>query len=138
MFEQVSNEVSDLAVTQFLLPDSWEALVVGCNRWIDANLDPTVQRIALRDARAVLEWDVVQEIETRYGPVAIRGWRCKASDSQVIEEQPLCPLSLMLLGALREACLYVADADVPEVARAEVSALVDRLLSSLRRAAAPT
>jgi AcrR family transcriptional regulator len=137
VFEQVSNEVSDLAVELFLLPDSWEALVVGCNRWIDANLDPTVQRIALRDARAVLEWDVVQEIETRYGAVAIRGALRKARHAQVIDEQPLRPLSLMLLGALREACLYVADADDPAVARAEVTELVDRLLSSLRTAAAP-
>src|SRR4051794_28483452 len=39
VFEEVSAEVSDLAVELFLLPDSWEALVVGCNRWIDANLD---------------------------------------------------------------------------------------------------
>ncbi len=137
VFEEVSNEVSDRAVEQFLLPDSWQALVVGCNRWIDANLDPSVQRIALRDARAVLEWDVVQEIETRYGAVAIRGALRKARHAQVIDEQPLRPLSLMLLGALREACLYVADADDPAVAGRGHRKLVDRLLSSLRLAAAP-
>ena len=53
VFEHVSNEVSDEAVVDFLLPDSWQALVLGCNHWVDAHLDPAVQRIALRDARAV-------------------------------------------------------------------------------------
>ena len=35
------------------------------------------------------------------------------------------------MGALTEACFYVADADDPEAARAEISSLVRRLLSGL-------
>src|ERR1700743_2494735 len=30
VFEQVQREVSDAAVTEFLLPDPWHALVSGC------------------------------------------------------------------------------------------------------------
>lgn len=57
MFEQVQPEVSDQAVAEFLLPDSWQALVRGCSLWIDAHLDPSVRRIVLQDAGAVLGWE---------------------------------------------------------------------------------
>jgi hypothetical protein len=38
----------------------------------------------------------------------------------------------MIMGALSEACLYVADADDPVAARAEVGGLVDRVLLGMR------
>lgn len=50
VYEQVQTEVSDKVVSEFLRPDPWEALQMGCEVWIDAHLDPAVQRIAMRDA----------------------------------------------------------------------------------------
>ena len=132
VYEQVSQEVSDRAAQLFLLPDSWDALVIGCNDWIDAHLDAATQRIALRDARAVLSWETVREIETRFSVVTLRGALRKAMHAGVIEPQPLRPLAMLLNGALREACLYVADADDAATARQEVSEILLRLLNSLR------
>jgi len=132
VFEQVSTEVSDEACGDFLLPDSWAALVLGCNRWVDAYLDPAVQRIVLRDARAVLGWETVRDIETRYAAVALRGALRKAMHAGVITRQPLRPLALMLIGALRESCFYVADSHDQATARSEVSHLIELLLTSLR------
>jgi AcrR family transcriptional regulator len=132
VFEQVQREVSDKAVVEFLRPDSWGALLDGCGLWIDAHLDPAVQRIALREARAVLGWDDVRAIENRFGAVALRGALRKAMHAGVLEHQPLRPLALLLIGALGEACQYVADADDPEAARAEVGSLITRLLSGFR------
>jgi hypothetical protein len=40
------------------------------------------------------------------------------------------------MGALTEACYYLADADDPQSARAEVDTLVAQLLSGLRTAGA--
>jgi len=133
VYEQIEHEVSDIAVEAFLRPDSWEALVVGCNLWIDAHLDPAVSRIVLRDAHAVLGWETAREIENRFGAVALRGALRKAIHAEVVERQPLRPLALMLIGALGEACLYVADAGDPQLAREEVSAVVESLLAGLRR-----
>ena len=133
VYEQVRHDVSDQVVVEFLRPDPWEALVGGCDVWIDAHLDPTVQRIALRDARAVLGWSLVRDVETRYGAVALRGVLRRVIRHGVVEDQPLRPLALALMGALNEACLYVADADDPPAALAEVRALVRRLLAGLRR-----
>lgn len=133
VYEQVQHDVSDQVVVEFLRPEPWDALLGGCDLWIDAHLDPAVQRIVLRDARAVLGWDVVREVETRYGAVALRGVLRRALRHGLIDEQPLRPVALAIMGALNEACLYVADADDPAAALGEVRALVRLLLGGLRR-----
>jgi AcrR family transcriptional regulator len=130
--EQVQHEVSDQAVVEFLRPDSWQALIQGCTLWIDAHLDPAVRRIVLQDARAVLAWDDVRDIENRYGVVALRGALRKAAHAGVITTQPVRPLALLLLGALTEACLYIADAEDPEAARKESVDLVTEMLGAFR------
>ncbi len=133
VYEQVQREVSDRVVVEFLRPDPWEALHVGCELWIDAHLDPVVQRIAMRDARSVLGWQVVRDVESRYGAVPLRGALRRTVRQKAIEPLPLRPLALLVMGALTEACFYVADADDTETARAEVSSMVGQLLSGLRQ-----
>jgi AcrR family transcriptional regulator len=132
VFEQVQREVSDQAVAEFLGPDSWEALLKGCSLWVDAHLDPSVRRIVLQDARAVLAWDDVRAIENRFGAVALRGALRKAMHAGVLERQPLRPMALVLLGALSEGCLYIAEADDPRVARTEIGLLIAAILSGFR------
>jgi hypothetical protein len=45
----------------------------------------------------------------------------------------LRPLALMVMGALTEACFYVADADDTWAAREEVRALMQKLLEGIAR-----
>jgi AcrR family transcriptional regulator len=132
VYEAVQGEVSDHVVAEFLCPEPWDALVRGCELWIDANLDPAVQRIVMRDARAVLGWQVVREVEARFGAVPLRGVLRRAMRAKLIRPYPLRPLALMLMGALNEACFYVADADEPITARDEARLLVRSLLEGLR------
>jgi AcrR family transcriptional regulator len=133
VYEQVQREVSDRVVEQFLLPDPWEALLVGCDLWIDAHVEPSVQRIVLRDARAVLGWQVVRDVENRFGVVPLRGVLRRAVRVGLIEGGSLRPLALMVMGALTEACFYVADADDATAAREEVRTLMQKLLRGLSR-----
>lgn len=131
VYEQVQHEVSDRVVTEFLRPDAWEALQVGCDLWIDAHLDASVQRIAMRDARAVLGWEAVRNVESRFGAVPLRGVLRRAIRQGKIAPVPLRPLALLLMGTLTEACFYVADAEDQGLARAEVRSLVHRVLEGL-------
>jgi AcrR family transcriptional regulator len=131
VYEEVQREVSDQVVAEFLRPDPWDALMLGCELWIDANLDPVVQRIVMRDARAVLGWDRVRDVEARYGAVPLRGVLRKAMRLKKIRAYPLRPLALMVMGALNEGCLYVADADDQVAARSEVRTLLTTLLVGL-------
>ena len=131
VYEEVQREVSDQVVAEFLRPDPWDALVLGCELWIDANLDPVVQRIVMRDARAVLGWDRVRDVEARYGAVPLRGVLRKAMRLNKIRTYPLRPLALMVMGALNEGCFYVADADDQVAARNEVRTLLTTILAGL-------
>jgi len=135
VYEQVELEVASRVAEVFMAPDPWRALVDGCTLWIEAHQDPAVRRIVLRDARAVLGWDVVRQLDTRFGAVGLRGALRRAMNAGEMQRQPLRPLSLILLGALGEACLYVADADGSADARHEVETLVSGLLSGLRTSA---
>ena len=131
-FEAVQREASDTAAAAFLRPDSWAGLVEGCGLWIDAHMDPSVRRIVMQDARAVLGWDEVRAVENQYAAVALRGALRKAMHARVFERQPLRPLSLILMGALSEGCLYIADAPDPVAARVEVGDLIVRVLAAFR------
>jgi AcrR family transcriptional regulator len=132
VYEQVKREVTEAVVEVYNWPDPWESLTVGCRNWIDAHLDPAVRRIVLQDARAVLGWETLRDLENRYGAVALRGALRKSMTAGGLEATPLRPLALMLIGALAEACLYVADADDPVAARAEVDGIINRILTSFR------
>jgi AcrR family transcriptional regulator len=138
VFEQVHTEVTDQAAAEFLGPDSWTALLDGCALWIDAHLDPAIRTIALQDARAVLGWDEVREIENRFGAVALRGALRKAMHAGVLERRPLRPLALLLMGALGEGCLYIAESNDPGEARSEVLALITDMLGAFRISAEPS
>jgi len=50
----------------------------------------------------------------------------------VIRREPLRPLSQLLMGALSEACVYIAEADDPEAARAEIDSLLTTMLGAFQ------
>jgi AcrR family transcriptional regulator len=132
VFEQVKHEISDRVAEVFMVPDAWTALAGGCQALVDAQLDPAVRQIVLNDARSVLGWETVREVDNRFGAVALRGALRKAMVAGVIERAPLRPLALLLSGALSEACFYVSDADDPAAARDEVRGLVGEILEAFR------
>jgi AcrR family transcriptional regulator len=125
VYEQVKRELSDQVVQVFLLPDPWQALTEGSRLMIEAQLDPAVRRIALHDARSVLDWEQIRGVETRYGTVGLRGVLRRAVRVGAIDPQPLRPLALLLSGA-------IAEAGDPQAALDEAVRLVRRLLEGLR------
>ena len=51
-----------------------------------------------------------------------------------VDTQPVDPLAHILLGALNEAAMVIARAEDEQSTRAEVGAVVDRLLKGLKAA----
>ncbi|MDQ0466721.1 AcrR family transcriptional regulator [Caulobacter ginsengisoli] len=107
---------------------------LGTRLWLEACGDPAVRQVALVDAPAVLGVTRWREISTRYGLGLTEGMLTQALESGLIASQPIRPLAHVLLGALREASLYLAGADDTEHAREEVTGVMDRLILSLRTA----
>jgi len=113
--------------------DPVEQLRAGCHAYLDAVLDPAVQRVCAIDGPAVLPTDVRQEITDRYALGLVREAVQAAVAKGAIETAPVEPLTRMLLAGVMAAAQYVATAPDPEQARTEAGRTVDLLLDALRR-----
>ena len=133
VFEAVEEGVNGHVTTAAMAAgEPWPALLAGCGAFLDASLDPAVQRIALIDAPAVLGWETWRQIGSQhsFGMLATGlQWAMATGD---VAEQPVAPLAHVLLGALNEGALFIARAEAPTRARREVGVVLERLMESLR------
>ncbi|HEY3095220.1 MAG TPA: TetR/AcrR family transcriptional regulator [Acidimicrobiia bacterium] len=133
VFEQLEAEIAGQVARAALAgSDPLEQLRLGCRAFLDACLDPAVQRIVLLEGPGVLGWDTWQEIEERYGYGLVATGVEAAITAGMFEQQPVEPLAHVLFGALAQAGLVVARADDPGAARTQMEAATDRLLDGLR------
>jgi AcrR family transcriptional regulator len=133
VYEQVKLEVSNRFAVAFIEPDPWKDLCAGCHAMLDAHLDPSVQRIVLQDAQAVLDADTIRQVDARYGAVVLRGALRRSIRAGIIKPLPLKTLALMLTGAILEGCMAIADSDDPTQARADTGKVLTSLLEGLRQ-----
>ena len=127
--ESIDERVNATAMAE---SEPWAGVVAGCAAFLDACLDPAVQRIALLDAPSVLGWEAWREAgaQHRFGLLAAGlQWAMLAGE---IDDQPAAPLAHVLLGALHEGALFIAGAEDREAARRDVGQILDRLLAGLR------
>jgi AcrR family transcriptional regulator len=133
--EQLEEELTtQVATAAMAVDDPAEQLRLGCLAFLDGCLDPAVRRIVLLEAPAVLGWEQWREIDERYGLALLTHSVEGVMAAGLIEPAPVGPLAHMLLGALNEAALLVANAKRPKAARAEVGRSVEQLLARLLRA----
>lgn len=139
VFETVKKELS-LQAFPITAPhndtDIWPYLVERCRAYIEAHTEPRARRIVLLDGRSVLTWDDWYRIEREHGVVMLRGALRGAMHRRIIAPQPLQALAMILVGALNEACMLVANADDRAGALDQAVAIVGRLLEGLKPRAA--
>ena len=111
--------------------DPLAELRAGCRAFLAACADPEVERILLLDGPAVLGWDRWREIGLKHSLGLVTAVLKAGMDAGVIARQPVSALAQLLIGALDEGAMLVARADDRDAARAEVDAVMDRLLSAL-------
>jgi len=111
--------------------DVWSGFVAGCSAFLDACVDPAVRQIVLIDALSVLGPAGFREIEESYYLNGMKNALAAAMEARVIDPQPIDPLAHILLGALNEAAMLIANARDEDVARTEARAVVTRLLTGL-------
>ena len=80
----------------------------------------------------LLGWERWTEIGTRYNIGVITSLLTDAIASGQIPQQPIEATALTMLGAVREATLYVARAKNQRQARKDAGAVMDRLIDALR------
>jgi AcrR family transcriptional regulator len=126
---ETTQRIADVALAG--ATDPVAALRNGARAFLEICAEPEVERVALLDAPSVLGWARWREIGFRYGLGLVAATLQAGIDAGVIAPQPVTPLAHLLLGALDEGALYVARADDPDAARAEVTGVVDRLIDGL-------
>jgi AcrR family transcriptional regulator len=134
VFEKVEGEVAARmgeAIAASNLTDPVEVMRLGADFWLDVCSDPEVQRIVLVDAPAVLGWTRWTEIGDRYNTGMVRALLTNAVETGRIPPQPIEATVLTILGAMREATLYVARAEDHDQARKDAGAVMNRLIRAL-------
>ena len=133
VFVELEEEFGEIAA-RVMSPDvsAWDNLVAGCHAYLDMCLRPDVGRIVLLDGPAVLGPDRWREIEDRYALAGILAGVQVAMADGVVARRPAVPLARLILAAINEAALYIAQSDRPRVARREAGETFDALLTGLR------
>lgn len=134
VFERVEGEVAmqmGEAIAAANETDPVEVMRLGAGFWLDACSNSEIQRIVLVDAPAVLGWARWTEIGNRYNTGLVRELLTNAVETGRIPPQPIEATALTMLGAIREATLYVARAEDHDLARQDAGAVMDRLIDAL-------
>lgn len=131
--EQMEGEiVAAIAKRMEGIEDPIELLETGTRAFLDACMDPAHARVNLLEAPSVLGWEEWREIDMRHGLGLITAGLQAGMDAGALREQPIRPLSHLLLAAMGEAAMMIANAPDPSAARDEMEGSLLRLLEGLR------
>jgi AcrR family transcriptional regulator len=104
----------------------------GVSAFLDVCVGGDFQRIVLVDGPRVLGAEAWDELVDRYGRGLLEEWLARAVEAGDIDAVPTGALARLLIAMLTEAGLAIARAAEPAGARAELGAVLDRLLTGLR------
>lgn len=112
--------------------DPVASLRTGLSAWLRMATDPAVQRIALLDPPAVIGWARWRQIDEQHVLGGMRKSLRRIADTGRLPGAEVDLLAHMVLAAVNEAALMIAQADDPEAAlvlgQSTVDTLLDRLL----------
>lgn len=110
---------------------SWRRFRNRIQTFLDAILGPEFHRILLIDGPAVLGWAEWRALESEYGLGAISKALEAAMREGHVRKQAISPLAHIILAAIDEAALLIANAAERARARREAGAALDAFLNGL-------
>jgi AcrR family transcriptional regulator len=118
-----------------------DTLHAAADAWLDIAGEPEVRRLVLLDAPNILGWAGFREVSLRYGLGMTEQLLAAAIEAGQLKAQPVRPLATVMIGALDEAAMSIANADdsaiESEQVRAVVHDLIDGLMTRAARAGRP-
>jgi AcrR family transcriptional regulator len=134
VYEQVERETVERVASAALAggEDPWDVARIGWQTFLDVCREPSVRRIGIIEAPAVLGFEQWREIADRYGGALVEGTLSALIEQGLIERQPTRPLGRIFTGALIEGAMLIAEADDSDQARKEVGAAIERIMDGLR------
>jgi len=134
VLDQVEAEIAQRvagAVAGFDPADTTGMLLAGAGAWLDASTEPDLQRIVLLDGPSVLGWNRWREICLHHTVGLIAALLHDGIDRGSLPPQPVQALTHVLVGAVDEAALYIAQADDEAAARTDMDLVLHRLTLAL-------
>jgi len=130
VFEQVHADLGEASLQAARqATDAIGLLTAGIGAFLDAVLDPEVQRIVITDAPAVLGLARFVELDERYAFAATVAALEAANDSGALHVADPPTLARLLFGALTRAGLLIASSAEPKATRDAVAATLRTMLS---------
>jgi AcrR family transcriptional regulator len=133
VYDQAEREVVDsISARTAGIEDPLELLVSGVQSFLDVCMEPTLTRIGVLDAPVVLGWAEWREVGARHALGLVSLSLQLGMDAGVLRRAEVRPLAHLVLGALGEAAMLIANAEDPRTARADVEPALLDLLAGLR------
>jgi AcrR family transcriptional regulator len=131
--EQLEEElVAEIAAGLAGVTDPDVLLEAGVRAFLDSCTDRRRVRVTLIDAPTVLGWSEWREIDERHGLGLVNAALGNAMDAGAIARQGVRPLAHLIIGALGEAALLIANTDDPAAMRRQVEPALLALVRGLR------
>jgi AcrR family transcriptional regulator len=108
-----------------------DALHMAADAWLDISTEPEVRQLLLLDAPSILGWAEFREISLRYGLGMTEQLLNAALDAGQLPPQPTRALATIMIGALDEAAMSIANAQDREQEQAEVQSVIHNLIDGL-------
>ena len=104
----------------------------GMSAFLDVCVTGDFQRIVLVDGPRVLGADAWEDLVERYGRSMLEQWLERCVGTGDLDDVPVRALARLLIAMLTEASLAIARAEDPAATRADLGAVLDRILLGLR------
>jgi AcrR family transcriptional regulator len=104
----------------------------GVSAFLDVCVGGDFQRIVLVDGPRVLGSEAWEDLVERYGRSILEEWLTRCVQAGDLDTVPVRSLARLLIAMLTEASLAIAIAADPAAERAELGAVLDRVLAGLR------
>jgi AcrR family transcriptional regulator len=134
VLETVESEVIDrlLAAVGAAQPKTpADALHAAADAWLDIASEPEIRQLVLLDAPSILGWAGFREISLRYGLGMTEQLLSTAIEAGQLKPQPVRSLATVMIGALDEAAMSIADAEDRDQERENVRRVVHDLINGL-------
>jgi len=134
VLEAVESEVIDrlLAAVGAAQPKTpADALHAAADAWLDIASEPEVRQLVLLDAPSILGWAGFREISLRYGLGMTEQLLSTAIEAGQLKPQPVRSLATVMIGALDEAAMSIANAEDRDQEKENVRRVVHDLIDGL-------
>jgi AcrR family transcriptional regulator len=133
VLDRMEADLADRSMTAATAgSDALDMIRLGFGAFLDACLEPAVQRVVLTDAVSVLGWERWHEVGTKYSFALLVAGLKAAMDQGLLERRPVETLAHLLQGAVIRAGMVLAQAEDPKQTRAAMDVEIAALLESIR------